>query len=127
MLDFLEHCYDVHILVDGVLNCSKEEVPLVLNQMRQAGAQITTSESMLFQLQGAYFMPHCLHGEIKGECCLFNASTLNHLQGGEVDYNADVAMLLPMRDSPWGQLETSWHQSTLSYLCYIITLDDSNI
>jgi hypothetical protein len=70
MLDFLEHCYDMHVLVDGVLNCSKEEVPLVLNQMCQAGAQITTSESMLFQLQGAYFMPHCLHSEIKGECCV---------------------------------------------------------
>ncbi|KAN0131274.1 Isochorismatase-like protein [Lactarius tabidus] len=50
-LDFLEHGYDVHVLADGVSSCNKEEVPLALERMRQAGAQITTSESMLFQLQ----------------------------------------------------------------------------
>ncbi|TFY59083.1 hypothetical protein EVG20_g7913 [Dentipellis fragilis] len=50
-LDLLELGYDVHIVADGVASCNKEEVPIALARMRQAGAQITTSESVLFQLQ----------------------------------------------------------------------------
>lgn len=51
-LDLLEQGYDVHVVADGVSSCNKEEVPWALERMRQAGAQITTSESILFQLQG---------------------------------------------------------------------------
>lgn len=54
-LDLLERGYDVHVLADGVSSCNKEEVPWALERMRQAGAQITTSESILFQLQGNTF------------------------------------------------------------------------
>ncbi|KAH8105498.1 Isochorismatase-like protein [Cristinia sonorae] len=50
-LDLLEAGYDVHIIADGVSSCNKEEVPFALERMRQAGAQITTSESIAFQLQ----------------------------------------------------------------------------
>jgi len=49
-LDLLELGYDVHVLADGVSSCHEEEVPLALARMRQAGAQITTSESAAFQL-----------------------------------------------------------------------------
>ncbi|KAI0313451.1 Isochorismatase-like protein [Amylostereum chailletii] len=50
-LDLLSAGYDVHVLADGVSSCNQEEVPFALALMRQAGAQITTSESLLFQLQ----------------------------------------------------------------------------
>ena len=49
-LDLLAEGYDVHVLADGVSSCNKEEVPIALERLRQAGAQITTSESAVFQL-----------------------------------------------------------------------------
>ncbi|KAF9779558.1 Isochorismatase hydrolase [Thelephora terrestris] len=42
----------VHVLADGVSSVNKEEVPIALASMRQAGARITTSESCSFQLMG---------------------------------------------------------------------------
>ncbi|TCD70464.1 hypothetical protein EIP91_003225 [Steccherinum ochraceum] len=50
-LDLLSERYVVHVIADGVSSCNKEEVPFALARMRQAGAQITTSESAAFQLQ----------------------------------------------------------------------------
>lgn len=52
-LDLLERDYEVHVLADGVSSCNKEEVPLALERVRQARAQITTSESAAYQLMGA--------------------------------------------------------------------------
>jgi len=49
-LDMLESGRDVHVLADGVSSVNHEEVDVAIARMRQAGAQITTSESILFQL-----------------------------------------------------------------------------
>ena len=54
-LDLLERGYDVHVLADGVSSCNKEEIPWALARMRQAGVQITTSESAAFQIMGKIF------------------------------------------------------------------------
>lgn len=58
VLDFLSKGYDVHVLADGVSSANREEVPIALAEMRQAGARITTSEACSFQLMGNYrFIP----------------------------------------------------------------------
>lgn len=52
VLDLLGRGYGVHVLADGVSSTNKEEVPIALAEMRQAGARITTSEACSFQLMG---------------------------------------------------------------------------
>jgi nicotinamidase-related amidase len=52
VLDLLDKGYDVHVLADGVSSGNKEEIPIALATMRQAGARITTSDSCSFQLMG---------------------------------------------------------------------------
>jgi len=49
-LDLLSFGYNVHILADGVSSSNKEEIPIALARIRQAGGLITTSESIAFQL-----------------------------------------------------------------------------
>ena len=51
-LDLLDLGYDVHVLADGVSSSNKEEIPYALDRVRQAGALVSTSESVAFQLQG---------------------------------------------------------------------------
>ena len=51
-LDLAERGYQVNVLADGVSSGNKEEVQYALERMRQAGVQVTTSESMIFQLIG---------------------------------------------------------------------------
>lgn len=51
VLDLLGR-YNVYVLADGVSSANKEEVPIALAEMRQAGARITTSDGLAFRLMG---------------------------------------------------------------------------
>eukprot|EP01137_Pigoraptor_chileana_P022080 Opistho-2@86580 len=51
-MDLLGHGFDVHILVDGVSSRSMIDRGVALERMKQSGAFLTTSESLLFQLMG---------------------------------------------------------------------------
>lgn len=55
-LDLLDLGYPVHVLADGVSSCNREEVPIALERIRQAGGLVTTSESAAFQLQRTSIM-----------------------------------------------------------------------
>lgn len=51
-LDLLANGHKVYILVDGVSSCNKEEIPIALDRLRNAGAVVTTSESWLYECVG---------------------------------------------------------------------------
>lgn len=49
-LDLLSMGHEVVVLADGVSSMNSAEVPLALQRLRDAGAQVASSESILFQL-----------------------------------------------------------------------------
>ncbi|KZT60237.1 Isochorismatase hydrolase [Calocera cornea HHB12733] len=49
-LDLLRSSYSVHVLADGISSCNSGERQLAISTMRQAGATVTSSESVLYQL-----------------------------------------------------------------------------
>ena len=94
----MERGYDVHVLADGVSSCNKEEIPFAFARMRQAGVQVTTSESAAYQLMcTSMFRKQCLVAndrDLRSGCCTSYVPTIctDH-QGGERDYeecHADV-------------------------------------
>ncbi|TEY51142.1 hypothetical protein BOTCAL_0270g00030 [Botryotinia calthae] len=52
-LDLLAHGHKVYVLADGVSSCNPQEIPIALDRLRAAGAIVTTSESIIYEIMGS--------------------------------------------------------------------------
>ncbi len=70
-LDLLSSKIPVFLLADAVSSCNRQEIPIALERMRQAGAVVTTSESVLFQLMRESLLNLAVRGLMEGGrgCC----------------------------------------------------------
>ena len=51
-LDAIAHGHRVYVVQDGVSSCDSEERRIALERLRQEGARVTTSESLIFESLG---------------------------------------------------------------------------
>lgn len=51
-LDAIAHRHRVYVVQDGVSSCNSEERRIALERLRQEGARVTTSESLIFESLG---------------------------------------------------------------------------
>ena len=49
-LELLEQGYQVHLPVDGISSCRELDRSVALHRMRQSGAFLSTSESIIFEM-----------------------------------------------------------------------------
>jgi len=68
-LDLLANGHKVYVLADGVSSCNPEEIPIALARLRSAGAVVTTSESLIYELMGDAAIPEfrAIAGLVKEE------------------------------------------------------------
>jgi len=82
-LDLIDRGYDVHVLADGVSSCNKDEIPVALARMRQAGVQVSSSESAAYQLMSDAGLPAFRSfAQIIKEETAITKSTVETLLGG---------------------------------------------
>ncbi|EDN98703.1 hypothetical protein SS1G_13562 [Sclerotinia sclerotiorum 1980 UF-70] len=56
-LDLLANGHKVYVLADGVSSCNPQEIPIALERLRAAGAIVTSSESIMYEIMGDASIP----------------------------------------------------------------------
>ena len=56
-LDLLARGHGVYVIADGISSCNREEVPVALRRLAAAGAVVTSSESVLYEIMRDAVIP----------------------------------------------------------------------